>query len=56
MKQAVMAVARHGLTTGGGYLVAQGILDASQADTLVGAGVVIVGVIWSLVEKRLRAN
>lgn len=52
--QIVSSLARHALTAGGGYLVAQGAIDASQADLLIGAGVTIAGVVWSIIEKRLR--
>ena len=51
---AVLGVARHILTLAGGFLVAQGTLDASSAETLIGAGVAIVGVAWSIFEKRMR--
>ena len=55
MMQTIQGLARHALTTGGGYLVAQGFIDAEMASLLVGAGVTIAGVVWSIVEKRFRA-
>ena len=55
MMQTIQGLARHVLTAGGGYLVAQGMIDAEMALQLVGAGVTIAGVIWSIVEKRFRA-
>lgn len=51
---AVMGIARHVLTLVGGYLVAKGALDAAAAETLVGAGAAIIGVVWSVVEKKTR--
>lgn len=51
---AVMGIARHALTLAGGFLVARGTLDAAAAETLVGAGVAIIGVVWSVLEKRAR--
>ena len=54
MSSAVMGIARHLLTMLGGYLVAKGTIDAAAAETIVGAGVSIVGVVWSLMEKRGR--
>lgn len=51
---AILGIARHLLTIAGGYLVAQGALDAAAAETLIGAGVAIVGVAWSVLEKRGR--
>jgi hypothetical protein len=54
MNTAVMGIARHILTLAGGYLVAKGTLDAAAAETLVGAGVAVVGVVWSVLEKKTR--
>lgn len=51
---AILGIARHLLTIGGGYLIAQGAVDAAQVETLVGAGVAIVGVVWSIIEKRVK--
>ena len=56
LSPAILGVVRHVLTLGGGYLVARGTLDASSADTLVGAGVSIAGVIWSVIDKRFRVG
>lgn len=50
----VTGLARHLLTAGGGYLVAQGVLDAGTAELAVGALVTLVGVVWSILEKRAR--
>lgn len=52
MNTALMGIARHLLTLAGGYLVAKGTIDAAAAETLVGAGVSIVGVVWSVLDKR----
>ena len=49
---AVLGIARHILTLIGGYLVAKGTIDNGMAETLVGAGVSIIGVVWSIVNKR----
>ena len=54
MMQTIQGLARHGLTAGGGYLVSQGFIDEETALLLVGAGVTIAGVIWSIIEKRWR--
>jgi hypothetical protein len=43
---------RHGLTYGGGLLVAAGYLDAGQSEILAGAGLAVAGVLWSVLEKR----
>ena len=54
MKDAILGVVRHGLTAAGGGLVAAGYLDAAGAQTAVGAVVALIGVIWSVWEKRAR--
>lgn len=43
---------RHGLTTVGGGLVANGVLTTTQWQTVSGAIVIVVGVIWSFASKR----
>lgn len=54
MTPAILGITRHLLTMAAGVLVARGVIDASAADTLVGAGAAIVGVAWSVLEKRIR--
>lgn len=54
MKEAILGVVRHGLTAAGGGLVASGVLDAAAAQTAVGAIVALIGVAWSVWEKRGR--
>lgn len=53
MKDYVLSLARHGLTTVGGSLIAKGLLTASTLDEVVGAIITIVGVIWSIVSKSV---
>lgn len=55
MREAILGVVRHGLTAAGGGLVTSGVLDAAAAQTAVGAIVALIGVIWSVIEKRQRA-
>lgn len=43
---------RHLLTFGGGFLVANDTIDASQLDTAVGALVALAGVVWSVFDKK----
>lgn len=54
MTPAILGIARHLLTLGAGALVTYGVIDGGDAETLVGAGVAIVGVVWSVYEKRIR--
>ena len=54
MKEALLGIARHILTAAGGALVAKGTVDAVAAEQLVGALVTLLGVIASVLDKRLR--
>jgi hypothetical protein len=55
MKDALLGIARHILTAGGGYLVAKGTIDAVGAEQLVGALITILGVVASVIDKKDRA-
>lgn len=48
----VLAIVRHLLTLGGGLLISKGIITATQEETIIGGLVALVGVIWSLVQKK----
>lgn len=43
---------RHGLTTAGGWLVGQGVIDKSDTAAFVGGGMVVAGVVWSWWQKH----
>ena len=49
--EAIMALARHGLTTLGGVLVAQGLASTEEISTVAGAIVGLLGFGWSLYRK-----
>jgi hypothetical protein len=51
MKDVISSLVRHGLTTAGGTLVAKGAIAASTLDEAVGAVMVLVGVVWSIIQK-----
>lgn len=51
-KSVLLGIVRHLLTMGGGALVAAGWLDESTAQQTIGAVVTLVGVVWSVLEKR----
>ncbi len=55
MTPMILGLARHLLTAAGGALVAKGYVDAGTAETAVGALVALIGVGWSVWEKRGRA-
>lgn len=42
---------RHVLTFGGGFLVTNGVLEAAQLETVIGAVIALGGVAWSLWHK-----
>lgn len=49
-------LARHLITTLGGGLVVNGYATSSELDLLAGGAAVVVGIAWSIVEKRLRSK
>jgi hypothetical protein len=51
----VNAVLRHLLTTVGGFAVAKGYVDSGTLETVVGAILTLVGVGWSLYDKKQNA-
>lgn len=51
----LQALVRHGLTTLGGVLIAKGVLDEGLVNELIGAVMTVLGVLWSLIDKRARA-
>jgi hypothetical protein len=56
LKELVGGIVRHVLTLAGGALTANGALDPTQAETLVGAAMAIFGVAWSVWAKRQAAK
>jgi hypothetical protein len=49
-------IARHALTTAGGWFAANGFLpDGTTVESFVGAGMVIAGVAWSWWQKQGHA-
>lgn len=55
MQAAIAGVVRHLITTVGGALVTSGVLSADDLSTLAGAGAIVVGVVWSLLNKKAAA-
>ena len=47
-----LALLRHVLTFGGGFLTASGYGDAQTVEALTGAVLTLVGGVWSLLDKR----
>lgn len=47
----VAGLLRNGATALGGYLVAQGNLDPTQVDSLIGSVMFLGGIAWTIVDK-----
>ena len=48
MNDSIKSIVRHGLSFGGGFLVAKGLVTADQANELAGAVITLLGVFWSV--------
>lgn len=48
----ILGVVRHVLTFGGGFLTSNGMATEDDISAAVGAVVVLVGVVWSIVQKK----
>jgi hypothetical protein len=55
MPDIVAGIIRHVLTMAGGALIAAGYLTSDQWTTIAGALAVIIGVVWSVISKRLTS-
>ncbi len=55
-KDTILAIIRHLLTFGGGLLSAKGLTDSGEVEAASGALITLVGVVWSIFEKRARAK
>jgi len=54
MNPALLGIARHLLTFGAGYLASQGVISAGETEVFVGTGLGLIGIVWSIFEKRKR--
>jgi hypothetical protein len=46
---------RHLLTFGGGWMVAKGFFDEATMNELVAGLMTVIGIVWSVVQKRRAA-
>jgi hypothetical protein len=53
MNDVIAGIIRHVLTAAGGALVAGGYLTSDEWATIAGALAVLVGVVWSVIAKRI---
>jgi hypothetical protein len=51
-KEELLGIVRHALTFVGGIIVTNGLVDQSVMAELSGAVLTIVGIIWSVMNKR----
>ena len=51
-KEQVLGIVRHALTTIGGILIANGLIDNGSVTEIAGSVITLVGVIWSVVAKK----
>ena len=52
MNDSIKSIVRHGLSFGGGFLVAKGLVTVDQANELAGAVITVIGVGWSVWKNR----
>lgn len=55
MNDMIASFIRHALTAAGGALVAGGYLTSDEWATIAGGLAVLVGVVWSVISKRMSA-
>jgi hypothetical protein len=51
-KEELLGIVRHALTFIGGAIVTNGLIDQSTMTELSGAVLTIVGIVWSIMNKR----
>lgn len=51
-KEQVLGIVRHTLTTIGGILIANGLIDNGSVTEIVGSVITIIGVVWSVAAKK----
>ena len=51
-KEAILGIVRHILTVGGGFMTQAGIASDDQVTTGVSAIVTLVGLVWSVLNKK----
>lgn len=51
-QEQIMGFVRHGLTVGGGVMIAKGVMDEGTMSEIVGALMTLIGFVWSYWAKR----
>lgn len=52
----IFALIRHALTFLGSFLATKGVIDAGVAEQLVGGGLALAAVVWSILDKKALAK
>jgi hypothetical protein len=55
-KDTILGIVRHALTFGGGILASKGLASSDEISGGIGALVTLIGVIWSIVQKKNAAK
>tara|TARA_R100000808_G_scaffold512_1_gene2676 strand:+ start:25149 stop:25316 length:168 start_codon:yes stop_codon:yes gene_type:complete len=53
-KEAILGIVRHILTFGGGFITERGLATGEEVTTGVAAVVTLVGLVWSVMNKRKK--
>tara|TARA_R100000734_G_C3318744_1_gene113306 strand:+ start:244 stop:411 length:168 start_codon:yes stop_codon:yes gene_type:complete len=53
-KESILGIVRHFLTFGGGFMTQNGLASQDDVTTGVSAAVTLIGVIWSILNKRKK--
>jgi hypothetical protein len=54
-KEQILGIIRHALTFAGGICVMKGIVDETMVTEIIGGTMTLVGAIWSIVSKNVKA-
>jgi hypothetical protein len=55
-KNQLLGMVRHALTFIGGMLIMKGSVDATEWAELSGSAIAVVGGIWSIIDKKKKAE
>jgi len=55
-KNQLLGIVRHALTFIGGMLIMKGTIDATEWAELSGSAIAVVGGIWSIIDKKKKAE
>ncbi len=51
-KERIFGMVRHGLTVAAGALVTKGVIDESFTEEIIGLGMAIAALVWSVKSKK----